>query len=68
MLIEPLLLVDPLQVFGEVITNFIMSPLSVVGVHLNKFFNDFFVDTPIFLAVFKIIFLLIFLFYLTGYR
>ncbi|KAI6205634.1 hypothetical protein M3Y94_00814400 [Aphelenchoides besseyi] len=42
MLIEPFLLVDPLQVFGEVITNFIMSPFSVLGLHLNKFFADFF--------------------------
>ncbi|KAI6243941.1 Chloride channel CLIC-like protein 1 [Aphelenchoides fujianensis] len=36
MLIEPFLLVDPLQVFGEVVTSFLMSPFSVLGLHLNK--------------------------------
>lgn len=45
-----------------------MSPLSVVGVHLNKFFNDFFLETPILLSIFKVIFLLLTLFYFTGYR
>jgi predicted PurR-regulated permease PerM len=68
MLIEPFLLVDPLQVFGEVVTNFFMSPFSVIGVHLNKFFNDFFIDTPIFLTAVKLIFMVLTLFYLSGYR
>lgn len=68
MLVEPFLLVDPLQVFGEVVTNFLMSPLSVVGIHLNKFFNDFFIDTPILLSGIKLIFIVLVLFYLSGYR
>jgi hypothetical protein len=68
MLVEPFLLVDPLQIFGEVVTNFMMSPFSVIGVHLNKFFNDFFIDTPIFLVAVKLIFMILVLFYLSGYR
>lgn len=68
MLIEPILLVDPLQVIGEVIANFFFSPLSVIGTHLNKFFHDFFINTPIHLAIFKGLFLVLLLFYLTGYR
>ncbi|KAI6191454.1 Chloride channel CLIC-like protein 1 [Aphelenchoides bicaudatus] len=68
MLVEPFLLVDPLQVFGEVVTNFLMSPFSVVGIHMNKFFNDFFVDTPIYLTAVKLVFIVFVLFYLSGYR
>lgn len=65
---EPLWLVDPLQVFGEVLTNFLMSPFSVLGIHLNKFFNDFFIDTPVPLAVVKLVFIVLIMFYLFGYR
>lgn len=68
MLIEPIFLIDPLQVIAEVIANVFFSPLSVAGSHLNKFFNDFFVNTPIHLALFKGLFLVLLLFYLTGYR
>lgn len=68
MLVEPFLLVDPLRVFGEVVTNFLMSPFSVIGIHLNKFFNDFFVDTPFILAIVKLLIILLVLFYLSHYR
>ncbi|KAH7720762.1 Protein OOC-3 a [Aphelenchoides avenae] len=68
LLIEPILQVDVLQVVAEVLTNFFLSPLSVVGGHLNKFFNDFFVDTPIHLALVKTLFLLFVLFFMSGYR
>jgi hypothetical protein len=66
--VEPLWLVDPLQVFGEVLTTFLMSPFSVIGIHLNKFFNDFFIDTPLPLAIVKLIFIILIMFYLFGYR
>jgi len=68
MLIEPIWLVDPLQVIAEVLTSFILTPLSVAGSHFNKFFNDFFINTPIHLALLKGLFLVFLLFYLTGYR
>ncbi|CAD5228790.1 unnamed protein product [Bursaphelenchus okinawaensis] len=67
-LIEPILLIDPLATFGEVLANFFLSPLEVSGKMMNKFFNDFFVDTPLPLAVFKVIFLFLLLFFFMGYR
>ncbi|KAI1730441.1 hypothetical protein Ddc_03136 [Ditylenchus destructor] len=67
-LIEPFLLVDPMIVVAEVLTNFVFSPLSVIGVHFNKFFSDFFINTPIHLAILKAVFLIFLMFYLTGYR
>jgi hypothetical protein len=50
-LIEPFLLVDPLQVLAEVLSNFFLSPLSVAGVHLNQFFRHFYANIPIQLAL-----------------
>lgn len=51
MLIEPILLVDPLQVLAEVISNFLLSPFSIAGHHFNRFFIKFFENTPIHLAL-----------------
>ncbi|CAK5122865.1 unnamed protein product [Meloidogyne enterolobii] len=51
MLIEPILLVDPLQVLAEVLSNFVLSPFSIAGLHLNRFFIRFFENTPIPLAL-----------------
>jgi len=51
MLIEPILLVDPLQVLAEVLSNFVLSPFSIAGLHLNRFFIKFFENTPIPLAL-----------------
>ena len=51
MLVEPILLVDPLQVLAEVLSNFVLSPISIAGLHLNRFFIKFFENTPIHLAL-----------------
>ncbi|KAL7074731.1 hypothetical protein ACQ4LE_005798 [Meloidogyne hapla] len=50
-LIEPILLVDPLQVLAEVLSNFVLSPFSIAGLHLNRFFIKFFENTPIHFAL-----------------
>lgn len=59
---------DPLHIVGEVLTTFLMSPFTVGGLHLNKFFNDFFIDTPLPLLIVKMIFLVFGFFYVFGYR
>jgi len=60
--------VDPLQILGEVVTSFFLSPLTIAGSHFNKFFNDFFINTPFPLTILKSAFLIVLLFYLSGYR
>jgi hypothetical protein len=57
MLIEPFLLVDPLQVLAEVLSNFFLAPLSVAGIHMNRFFKNFFINIPFHLSILMALFI-----------
>uniref|UniRef100_A0A0N5B0X5 Chloride channel CLIC-like protein 1 n=1 Tax=Syphacia muris TaxID=451379 RepID=A0A0N5B0X5_9BILA len=72
MYVDPFFEISPLDVLSEVVTNFILTPLSSLGQHLNSFFTNFYYNTPIFLAGVKTMFIIIFpllmMFWLCGYR
>lgn len=68
MLIEPFVEINLLQLFGEVMTSFFISPLGVAGSSFNRFFRDFFMDTPFHILLLQTFLLVLFLFCVFGYK